>query len=67
MTNADKIRQMSDEELADFLNRIDGFCSGDDGWCHALCFILGSSGISCRDCCFKWLKEEVKEVKNEST
>lgn len=60
MTNADKIRQMTDTELAKFLNRIIKHCI--DGKCE-----LGDSVCPLHDCCShnydwqrKWLKQEAK-------
>lgn len=57
MTNADRIRQMTDEELADFL---DGFLCYQVGECRA-------DDIDCQECCLKWLKQEAvnrKSVEN---
>lgn len=51
-SNADRIRQMTDEELCDFL---DGFlCYKIDGYCRA-------DEVECRDCKMEWLKQEAKE------
>jgi hypothetical protein len=50
-SNADRIRQMTDEELCDFL---DGFLCYEIDCCRA-------EDIECRDCKMKWLKEEAKE------
>ena len=50
-SNADRIRQMTDEELADFL---DGFLCYQVGECRA-------EDIDCQECCLKWLKQEVSE------
>ena len=57
MTNADRIRNMTDEELAEFFKKI-GSClaSGD--------FIDCSSFITCNGCdqrTLQWLQAEVKE------
>lgn len=48
-TNADRIRSMTDEELADLL--------GSDPWCDAYCWTDGVES-SCRDCILEWLKKE---------
>ena len=53
-TNADRIRAMTDEELSDFLGRQRYY----PVWCDDNC------QTTCRDCCLKWLKEEVKENAN---
>ena len=45
MTNADRIRAMSDEELAEFLSCCGCPCPARD--CHA----------SCKDCILDWLKQ----------
>ena len=53
MTNADKIRSMSDEELAGFLS-----FNGDVEYCHAgMC----KAGETCRICCLKWLQQPAEE------
>lgn len=57
MTNADKIRQMTDEELSDFLSR--QRCH--PVWCDDNCQTV------CRDCRLKWLKEEVTHGESERT
>lgn len=48
MTNGDKIRQMSDEELAPYIT-----CPYDE------CIDLVD--CSCKCCILKWLKEEARE------
>ena len=51
MTNAQKIRAMNDEELAEFLDE-------NAEYCHVgLC----EDGETCRICCLKWLKQPVEE------
>ena len=65
-TNADRIRAMTDEELAEFLFRFDecdttvgrGYSVGD-----SLCDAPGGGDIwgECTHCILEWLKEEVKE------
>ena len=51
MTNADKIRSMTDEELAAFLDEGADFCH--TGLCE--------DGETCRICCLRWLKQGVSE------
>ena len=51
MTNADKIRKMTDEELSSFLNNQLYW----PVWCD------GNCQTECHDCCLKWLKEEATE------
>ena len=59
MTNADRIRSMSDEELAVFLVN----CLGDVEYCHAgLC----KYGETCRICCLRWLQKPEEEDKHEA-
>lgn len=55
MTNADRIRSMTDEELGKLLNEF-GHCplSRIEDDCR--------SYDRCRDCWIDWLKEEVKDV-----
>ena len=62
MTNADKIRNMNDDELNKFMNSI------GDG--NALCSYMGEEFHNscanpdidmCRVCVMKWLKSEVSE------
>ena len=55
-TNAQKIRSMSDEELAEFL------ADANAEYCHAgLC----KDGETCRICCFKWLPQPAEEDKHD--
>ena len=57
MTNAQKIRSMSDEELAGFLS-----FNGDVEYCHAgMC----KAGETCRICCLKWLQQPAEEDDHE--
>jgi len=53
-TNADRIRSMSDEELARL------FADGNCGYCriHDFCFAKGCQ-IDCEDVWLDWLKQEV--------
>ena len=58
MTNADRIRAMSDEELAEFL------FNGDVEYCHAgMC----KAGETCRICCLKWLQQPAGEEDKHET
>lgn len=60
MTNGDKIRAMTDEELVShrFAN---GWCS-DDVPCNRIGTAEWCNGMTpCEQCYYKWLKEEVKE------
>lgn len=56
MTNADKIRSMTDEELCHLLIKVDlhcpPYCDGLDG-CE--------NNRTCDTCCTDWLKQEVKD------
>lgn len=54
MTNGDRIRAMTDREIAEWLS------------CPAVvegkpCFYPGPREKMCLDCCFDWLREPVKE------
>lgn len=55
-SNADRIRSMSDEELAEFLDQFDSTC----GMCihQGECYVMNGK---CRDGFLQWLKSEVKE------
>lgn len=53
MTNADRIRAMSDEELAVVI-----MCPYDME--HPLCI----QSPKCVDCCLKWLQQPAEEVNN---
>ena len=50
-TNADKIRSMSDEELAEFIGSLGACISKDDEYCYKF--------KNCNDCRLEWLKSEV--------
>lgn len=52
-TNADRIRAMSDEELADFIDREFGCCP-PTGDCEKM-------SNDCKACWIDWLKQSVKE------
>lgn len=51
-TNADRIKVMNDEELADFLT---------DDFCELLCGSPLFCGGQCKEKCLEWLKKEVDE------
>ena len=53
MTNADRIRQMPDDELAEFLT-FENFCA------HETCGFY-----SCEKCALKWLQKEADEDDSE--
>lgn len=55
MTNGDKVRAMTDEELAHWFENSVG-CSED--WCVAF---RKDCGFRCRRAWLDWLKEEAKE------
>ena len=59
-TNADRIRAMSDEELAEFLaeERTAPSCTAK---CHKDYEIYGELRTFCSDCWFEWLKQEAEK------
>lgn len=59
-TNADKIRAMTDEELAEFLaeERTAPSCTAK---CHKDYEIYGELRTFCSDCWFDWLKQEAEK------
>lgn len=60
MTNLDRIRSMTEEELVDFL-LYDRFYSLD-GCCDDCDITVGDDGTEfCKQCYMDWLKEEVKK------
>lgn len=68
-TNADRIRNMSDEELVEFIHKMEVTCFTDIiGYANKDC---GQGTISCRDCRAKaptileWLQSEVKTEESE--
>jgi hypothetical protein len=59
MTNGDRIRSMSDEELAELINR---------HWCYCCGYVVDDFGNcnspaekSCEESILEWLKKEVEE------
>lgn len=57
-TNADKIRAMSDEELAEFISSIP-MCVGEDE-------DLNCEIDVCKECFLKWLQQPAEEDKHEA-
>ena len=57
-TNADRIRQMSDEELAEFLDRWE---LGDIDYSKTFCDLCDGQYDCHDDCLMDWLKQEVTE------
>ena len=53
MTNADKIRNMSDEELADLIVGLNDHCLAGIG----LCDCSSESGVTCEQICMRKTKE----------
>lgn len=51
MTNADRIRSMTDEELAEWIGSLNACVSKDDEYCYKF--------KNCNDCRLEWLKSEV--------
>ena len=62
MTNADRIRSMSDEELAKWIEA--------DGWGCEDCFehkrgVFDTCDMMCKEHCLAWLQQPAKEVHHE--
>ena len=53
MTNADGIRSMSDEELADLINREISYCAPTSGDCE-------KTSNDCKACWLDWLQQPLK-------
>ena len=53
-TNADRIRAMSDEELADLINREISYCAPTSGDCE-------KTSNDCKACWLDWLKQPAEE------
>ena len=62
MTNADKIRAMTDEELASTLQDYSSICGF--GRCPAYMHSCGFSVSDCADAWLAWLKQEADECPN---
>ena len=60
MTNADKIRAMTDEELAKLFDGMIITCEGLVP-CSRYCPSFGSAERTCEEAWILWLKEEAKE------
>ena len=58
ITNGDRIRSMSDEELAEFLDRWE---MGDIDYSKTFCDLCEGQYDCHDDCLLDWLKQEVKE------
>ena len=53
VSNGDRIRSMTDEELAEFfVKKMDFICKKNDRYCD---------GLHCTVCAIDWLKQEVTE------
>ena len=61
MTNADRIRNMSDEELADFLVRVNCAYAEDCMVGIEVCKCDDCADMDCVDCFLEWIQAEVKE------
>ena len=59
-SNADRIRAMSDEELADFLDR---WAMGDIDYSKTFCDLCNGQ-FMCDQCRLDWLKQPAKDVDN---
>lgn len=62
MTNAEKIRQMTDEEMAKYF--CSSYCPSGPGLCE-ICFdektgTTNSNPKKCKRCWMKWLREEAE-------
>jgi Lar family restriction alleviation protein len=70
VTNADRIRSMTDEELVEFICGIDGV--GDPDYCaivevcpDKLEFNMYTLAENCMRCCFRWLQQPVEVVNSD--
>lgn len=57
MTNADKIRQMTDEELAKMFDKMIQDCE----YCHLYESCIGNVDVPCKSMYLKWLKQEAEK------
>ena len=62
VTNADHIRSMTDEELANTIHSISLGWKGQTNWCDFHCENPGDDG--CDKCILNWLKQPYKEGGN---
>lgn len=58
-TNADRIRSMTDEELADLINREISYCAPTSGDCE-------KTSNDCKACWLDWLQRPAEEADNEA-
>ena len=54
-SNADRIRSMSDEELADLINREISYCAPTSGDCE-------KTSNDCKACWLEWLQQPAEET-----
>lgn len=62
MTNADRIRAMTDEKLAKWLDGMITNCDNNDIPCRLFCY---KTALSCRECWYEWLKQEVDDERTD--
>ena len=55
MTNADRIRSMTDEKLADLINREISYCAPTSGDCE-------KTSNDCKACWLEWLQQPAEET-----
>ena len=60
-TNADRIRNMTDDELAEFLVRVNGAYAKDCMVGIEVCKYDDCADMDCEDCFLEWLQAEVEE------
>ena len=60
MTNADKIRSMSDEELSEFISRIEIGDFGPQVYGKTFCDMCKGQN-ECDDCRLWWLQQQAEE------
>ena len=63
MTRAERIRALTDEEMAELILR-GGVIDVDDKYCRPACTEADDDTLFCprrRECVLRWLHEEVKE------
>lgn len=63
MTNLDRIRAMTAEELAEFLDKVTGCCAGIDSTDCDNCPLYKGRGC-CENSIAEWLESEVSENEN---
>ena len=61
MTNGDRIRSMSDEELADFIDRCE---MSDIDYSKTFCNLCNGQ-YECSQCRLEWLQQPAEEVHHE--